>query len=295
MDLPEAPLSAVTLISPNVDDGFGSALAQHQGSLWIGAPHGLQGSVYRWDEESLTEVLQGSGRLGSHLAGTSTSLWAAAPLAAKVVDQNGDTVAEGDSGTGIALSATGHIASASGWMAPDGATGTSPGRPTAIHQDGDALSIGMAHGPVALTAGGQDWARPEASDEAGFSLSDGIIDGQAAWLVGAPAANKVYGLSQADLTIVRIWDGTGRFGHAITVADVDGDSTPDLVVGAPLAGDRGEVRVFTSMGSASQPLTLDSAEIRQAGTALLAGEQRLFIGAPGDVETPGAVLMVPLP
>jgi hypothetical protein len=283
-----------TLSSPEHDDGFGSALAYGRGQLWIGAPHGSEGRVYSWDGAEMTLALSGDGRLGSHLAAKDQRVWVAAPLANQVTDQNGMVVTGEKSGVGIALSTDGHIAWAEGWLGPNGSEGASPGRPTSLLAAGNQLAIGMAHGTIALSVGTLQWSRPHNNDEAGFSLAAANIEGTEIWLVGAPASNMVYALAKTDLHPMRTWTGTGRFGHALAVADLDSDGKMDLIVGAPIANSTGEVTVFSDFGPTGSTIDLDAAMLGETGTTLLAGKHRLFIGAPGGATTTGRVFMVPL-
>ena len=144
MDRKTTPAPTATLVSES-DDGFGSAVAVYDGDVWVGAPHGPEGRVYRWSSDDLTPALAGPGRLGAHLPGTATSLLASAPLDDRVLDQDGNTVHSGLSGMGIALSAGGDVAWESGWRGPDG-----DDRETRVaehlHRDGDRVGVGMIHG-----------------------------------------------------------------------------------------------------------------------------------------------------
>lgn len=292
-----APVQAptATLVSPEIDDGFGSALAVFDDTVWVGAPHGAEGRVYRWSSDDMSVALSGPDRLGAHLSSTDDTLLVSVPLADRVVNQEGLEVQAGQASMGIALSNDGDVAWAGGWRAVDGTEGTSPGRPSALHRDGGVLAVGMAHGPVALAVGEQELMRPQPGDEAGFSLISAHLDEQDAWIVGAPASNRVLGVRKSDLSILREWTGTGRFGHAITVTDLDGDAQPDLVVGSPYDGQSGSVVWFSSMGSTPQSLSDDFSEARGVGTALVTDKSRLIIGAPGTPFVPGRVIMVPLP
>ena len=209
-----APIKApiATLVSAEVDDGFGAAVAVHGGDVWIGAPHGPEGRLYRWASSEMTVAQSGSGRLGAHLSSTETSLLVSAPLSDRVTDQDGEQVFAGRPSVGIALSSAGDAAWAGGWITPEGAEGVTPGRPGALHRDGNQLAVGLPHGPVALAVGEQQLMRPAPGDEAGFSLSSAEVSGQEAWIVGAPAANRVFAVSKDDLGVIAEWTGGGRLG-----------------------------------------------------------------------------------
>ena len=295
VDRKTTPAPTATLVAKDSDDGFGSAVAVYDGDVWVGAPHGTEGRVYRWSSDDITPALAGPGRLGAHLQATATSLLVSAPLDDRVLDQDGNTVHSGLSGMGIALSAGGDVAWESGWRGPDGNDRETPGRPSTLHRDGDRVGVGMIHGPVAFVDGEQQLARPEAGDEAGFSLASGTVDGEEVWILGAPAANRVIAVRKADLGIQREWTGTGRFGHTIVTVDVDGDDRVDLVVGAPLDGDQGRVVWFPDMTTAPEGIELNAPDARGAGMAMTSDETRLIIGAPGSPTALGQVIMLPLP
>lgn len=292
-----APLQApiATLVSAEVDDGFGAAVAVHDGDVWIGAPHGPEGRLYRWSSSEMAVVQSGSGRLGAHLSSTETSLLVSAPLSDRVTDQDGEQVFAGRPSVGIALSSAGDAAWAGGWITSEGAEGVTPGRPGALHWDGSQLAVGLPHGPVALAVGEQQLMRPTSGDEAGFSLSSAEVSGQAAWVVGAPAANRVFAVSKDDLSVIAEWSGGGRFGHTIITGDIDGDGREDLVVGAPFDGERGSVTWFSAMDAVPRVLDLDDSGALGVGTAIAVDESRIIIGAPGSPIVAGRVIMAQLP
>lgn len=295
MDRKPTSLPTGTLVSAELDDGFGSAVAVHSGDVWVGAPHGVEGRLYRWSAEAIEMAQSGPGRLGAHLSSTGTSLLVSAPLANQVLDHEGQEVYSGRPSMGIALSDGGDAAWERGWRSADGIEGSTPSRPSAMIRDGDQVAVGMAHGPVAFAIDDQLMDRPESGDEAGFSLDSGTVDGQQAWLIGAPAANRVIAVSKADLRELREWKGTGRFGHAMTTTDVNGDGTLDLVVGAPFSGEQGQVLWFSGMETAPQTIRIDAPDARGVGMAITADSSRLIIGAPGSPMVAGQVLVLPLP
>ena len=162
--------------------------------------------------------------------------------------------------------------------------------PTALHAVDDKLGVGFAHGTTAFTVGDMQWTRPIPNDEAGFSVASGRLDNRSVWLVGAPASGHVYALDADSFDIVRQWTGSGRFGHAIAVGDLNGDGQDDLAVGAPFDHDTGTVTIF--YGLAPTGSAVDTSESASAGTSLHMEPQRLIIGAPGSPSQSGMVLMV---
>ena len=290
LERPEVTLTVEKLSGPVADDGFGSAVAAGMGKVWIGAPHGEDGILYVWDGTELVSQIQGGGRLGSHLATSEDTLWVASPVHERVLDESGTIIHQGLPGMGIALADSGYAAWASGWVGPDGSTGETTGRPTAIHARDGGVGIGMAHGDVAFAVGSQQWLRPRESDEAGFAVTSGQMGDTTVWIVGAPASGHVYALDKATLAIVATWSGSGRFGHAVAVADLNSDGRDDLVVGAPFDGDTGSVVVFYSLAAQGTPI--ETSDCAAAGTALDVGDGRLLIGAPGDQTVKGRVFMV---
>jgi len=292
LDRPTLPLTVENLEGEALDDGFGSAVVSAMGKVWIGAPHGPTPRVYVWDGTDLTVHLEGLGRLGSHLSGSSDGLWASAPTASQVFNADGEIVHEGQPGIGIALSDQGHIAIANGWIAADGTTGSTPHRPSALYARENTLGIGMAHGEIAFLAGDRSWSRPISNDEAGFSVSSGKMGDTDVWVVGAPASGHVYALDIDSLETVGVWKGNGRFGHAVTVVDINRDQQDDLLVGAPFDGPTGSVTVFYGFNDEGVPI--DTAGCRSAGTSLHASNGRLLMGAPGSPTAKGRVLMLAL-
>jgi hypothetical protein len=303
------PKGSTWIVSDHIDDGFGSAIVFGEDSIWIGAPHGSDGAVYRWIDDSLAIAVAGNGRLGSHLAWTIEGLWVSAPLKndgdGEISLADGTVRTEGAGGTGIALSssANGAYAWDGGWFTADDMSGETPARPTALHQNGDSImGVGMAHGSVALMAGDRSMSRAVPGDEAGFSLTSADIngDGTPDWLIGAPGANTVTALDGNDLTALKVWVGTGRFGHAIAVCNhgpepvdseaADGDVS--LIIGAPLAETTGQVAAYTNFAS-TPDFTWEGGDIAtELGSEITCGSGGFAAGAPGNAHTPGSVLWV---
>jgi hypothetical protein len=295
------PSFSVTRIAGAADDdGFGSAIAANLTTAWIGAPHGEPAAVYELNGDALSVAFTAPGRAGSHLSLTSEGLWVGAPLtdggAGAVLDQVGQLRFEGSSGVGIAVSPAGGGAYAheSGWAALDGRGATLPARPTAIAEADGIIGVGLAQGNVALVVDSRPLARPNPYDEAGFALAVGDVDGDgtADWLLGAPGSGTVTAHASTDLSLIRTWSGTGRFGAALAVCDLDQDGRDDLVVGAPLDGSTGSVHWYPSFGVESTPLSSTWPTVRELGTALDCAGDVLYVGAPGDAGTRGAVLRI---
>lgn len=251
------------LAAPLPGTGFGAALSfAGDGRLWIGAPFGDEGIVYTADDDGvLSEVLRHGGKAGAALSAdpSGSAVAIGAPLsdgfAGAVLDADGAALAGGGSSMGLALCwADGWVAAhASGWRSADRSQETAS-RPTALaamqRDDGDGswqIAAGMAHGAKMLQVGEVTLTAPPTGAEAGYALAAGDVDddGEPEWIVGAPAAGRVYIVSADASAIEQTLSGEGRFGHALAVADVDQDGTADLVVGAPMADDAdGAVYLF---------------------------------------------------
>ncbi len=108
---------------------------------------------------------------------------------------------------------------------------------------------------------------------------DGIPDAVAGAPVGDGEGDGVFAVSGADGGVLWRRAGSGNFGAALAVGDFDGDTLPDLVVGAPgvqsPGGGRGVIRFLRRDGD--DWLQLEAAQGRQIGNALAAGR----FGGPG--------------
>ena len=295
----EMTLSAAS--SSYDDDGFGASLAVSADSVWVGAPHGNVGRVFRRTDAGVDLLLEGEGRIGSHLAHTPSGLWVGAPLvgsgAGLILGEDGDPVAMGLPGTGIVVSpiAGGTYGHASGVVSADGRTVSTSARPGSVAEANNTIGVGLPRGPIALTAAGNDLRRTTVGDEAGFALGtvDWDADGVEEWVVGAPGSGTVTVYSHDQFQPLQQWSGTGRFGAAIAVCDLDGNGTNDLLVGAPLQGQTGAMLWFPDFAEVATPLAIewpDSA--RLVGTAIACDGDRVHIGAPGDALHRGTLLTV---
>ena len=115
--------------------------------------------------------------------------------------------------------------------------------------------------------------------------SDGVPD----IVVGEPLADRVVLVSGSDgalLGVLAEGDQAGaRFGAAVALGDMNGDTGVDLIVGAPLADagmkDNGEVTVFNGLGTAVLYQRSGEQAGEQFGAAVATDDaNRLFVGAP---------------
>ena len=287
-------------------EALGSALAIGPDGWYAGAPGGETGRVYRGGAEGLSLVLEeeGRGALGHALALHPTlGLLAGAPLrheaAGAIVSETG----EHRSGTenavlGTRLRVRGEqllALSALGYWVDDIEWPTAT-RPSDIELVGEEILLAFARGDTALVRGDWSLERPEALDEAGFSLclSDFDADGESDLAVGAPGSNRVYLLYGSDgwaLESATVLEGPGgRFGHALAC------HRDTLVVGAPLhPGLRGAAWRFEGdPGSWSvQEPWIEGEEGDQLGFALATNGDFVLLGAPGLATGPGKVICAP--
>jgi uncharacterized delta-60 repeat protein len=115
--------------------------------------------------------------------------------------------------------------------------------------------------------------------------SDGVPD----IVVGEPLADRVVLVSGSDgslLDVLAEGDQAGaRFGAAVALGDMNGDTGVDLIVGAPLADagmkDNGVVTVFNGLGTAVLYQRSGEQAGEQFGAAVATDDgSRLFVGAP---------------
>lgn len=134
-------------------------------------------------------------------------------------------------------------------------------------------------------------------DQYGISVCPGFDyngDGIQEILVGAPKADpsgmnnagKVYVYDGATRALLRTYEGEDRidkFGSTVApIADQNGDGHPDLLIGAPAAGDSSNGRVYLYSGLDGLLLcTIDNPSIQ--GVAL----SSLFLSSLGDVNNDG--------
>jgi hypothetical protein len=291
------------LTGPTLDDGFGSALATSATALWVGAPHGEEGVVYRVVDNTVEEALSGPGRLGATLATGPHGLLIGAPLAndglGEVIGLDREIIVEGSGSTGLAIfgGPKNIVAHGAGWTTLDGVNGAALSRPSSVAWDGEFVGVGMARGEVALEVEDRTWSRPENTDLAGFALAAADIDGDgvAEWIVGAPGANKVHILDARDLSLrVSITHASGSFGFALATCDANGDGTTDLIIGAPSANENaGEVHLLTDPVAGTIERTW-SGETPGSflGSAITCGHGILAMGAPGGGAIDGMVWVV---
>jgi len=287
---------------PELDAGFGAAVATRGDRVWVGAPHGAQGAVYEIDGSRTVEVLTGDGRLGASVALATGAGLAGAPLADRALDAAGAIMVTGPSaGLAVAVADDGRwaVATGTGVRTDNGAELTTPGRPASLAFGPEALGVGMPVGTIAALLGSTRWRRPEQADEAGYSLASGDLDGdgEVEWVVGAPGAGVVWVLSSDGTPETRLASDLGRFGHSVAVADVDGDGADDLLVGAPTDQDhRGAAALYLNGDLEAAAATWYGPDPGdQLGFAVAAAPGRVVLGAPGAPGTPGFVQVLPSP
>jgi len=287
-----------------LDSGFGAALLVQEDRIWVGAPHGVQGTVYRVNKAKLTQVVTGQGRLGSSLAMGGSGLRVGAPVRGEglgaVVDSSGAVVVEGIGSTGLAMASgdTALIAHGGGYSAGEGTLIPTPSRPTSIAQLGEQVGIGMALGPLALSVGDHSLDRPAALDEAGFSLAVGDLDGDGAqeWILGAPGAGVVHIVDPDTLEIrTTVASDHAGFGFALAVCDLSGDGRDDLLVGAPGAElHTGAALLYTDLLGNDSPdqLWVGTNMGDRLGTAVGCSTGLVVLGAPGMATDTGHIRVI---
>lgn len=161
-------------------NGFGWALAEHDGRVWIGNP--VEGRVETLDGE---EVDEGPESHGWALASDGTDLYIGAPLS------------DSDLAGGRMAGTDGHIAfTVVGGVFVDGVFEAYDLQPSALAWRGDELLVGHARG---------------ATDEVyALCASSGLV------ARGAPLTGQVVVESDAG---AEVFSGSGRFGHALACGE----------------------------------------------------------------------------
>jgi len=182
----------------------------------------------------------------------------------------------------------------------------------------DATSGGayLLHGPLpsATTTAGANatFTAESGSDLGGTSVAVGNVDLDclAEVLIGAPHANNNAGAaylfmggtsggSLAGARAVIRGSGSENLGHAVALADVDGDGTRDVLVGAPHAGQGGCVHAYRLKDWSSNPIELKG--VADAYTSLCGGpgdDVGWSVAAAGDVNgdrVPDLIIGAPRP
>ena len=314
-----APPPPGTLVGTVVDGSAGYAVAQGDGTTWLGAPFAgtsapgvlPPGRVRGEDRRGVVTELVGApgDALGAALAVLEDgTVLVGAPGANAIRDLAGTTLWSAP-GAGATVVARGSrwAAGADGVVrVADGAaltTLTVTGRPSSLTLLGDGRVVaGFRTGLVALVLEGRAVTRAREGDEAGLALAacDVDADGDEEVLVGAPAspdeaglpAGAVYRLDPdalpASLADVTPWlRGDGRFGAALACGDAG-----TLHVGAPLSGELAEGARYVVTRGVRAPPADTGAPGDQLGFALATGDDVLLVGAPGAPEATGRALRV---
>ncbi len=301
------PFPAVSWTGSEDGEALGSALAFGDGVWFAGAPGGETGRVYQGSAEGLSLYLEeeGRGALGHALAVHPTlGLLAGAPLrheaAGAIVNEAGEHRTGAESAVlGTRLRVRGeHLLALSAleyWV--DETAWSTSARPSDIDLLGEEVVVAFSRGDTALVSGEWSLNRPEALDEAGFSLcaADFDEDGQMDLALGAPGANRVYlfrGSEGWDFESASVLQGPGgRFGHALACHEAT------LVVGAPLhLGLRGAAWRFQgepTSWTVLEPWIEGEEDGDQLGFALATNGQFVLLGAPGLATGPGKVVCAP--
>jgi len=289
---------------PDVDSGFGSTILVEGERVWVAAPHGDKGVVYRVKSDGLSEVVSGQGRVGSSLAMGPSGIWIGAPLRSgglgSVIDANGDELVGGLGNTGLALAGGNPVivAHGTGTTESTGALSATTERPTSLARIGSTVAVGTASGTTALQVDGRSLARPSPNDEAGFAMAAGDLDGDGTqeWILGAPSAGMVHIVDADSLSIMySIQSVDGGFGASLATCDLTGDGRDDLVVGAPSAElTKGAVHLFTSPSEDTSPArTWTGTELGdRLGQAIDCSSRVLAMGAPGGALSNGYIQLV---
>ena len=176
-----------------------------------------------------------------------------------------------------------------GWVS---ATETRTGfaRPSSVAVAAGRVALGVPLGEVFVALDDGGLSRPEKSDEAGYAIAAGDVDGDGVseWVVGAPGSRRVYVLADDGRPKSLLEDSRPRFGHAVAVGDLDGDGVAEILVGAPLANGRAGWAGLYVGGQLVDQWTSSAPGSRLGwSVAILPGH--VVLGAPGAPGTVGRV------
>lgn len=206
---------------------------------------------------------------------------------------------------GQSLAAIGAPRSARGPVVFVGGYSSSP-------SNGGTQTVRLSLGPPPQGTASSLWALPP--DISATTLATGPDvngDGVADLVVGAPSATNSAGSQRAGRVFVV--DGTNGallmsaegatsteyFGTSVALADILGDSKPELIVGAPGGGpyQRGEVHIFNLANSQrANTFTDGTGGSREFGTRVATadfdddGKAEIVVGAPGNFYTDGTLI-----
>ena len=252
----------LTVFGDNAFDSLGSVAAgdingDTMDDLIIGATGADPGGI---DGAGATYVIYGGGSLPATIDLDSVSADVIVP-GLDAFDFSGGAVAAGD----INGDTTDDLII--GVSGADPVTGTNAGETYVIYGGNSLPAIASAD----LTVFGVD-----GSDFSGSAVASGDVDGDTRddLIIGAPNSGSrigeayvIYGsgflpatimLANADLTV--LGSERDRAGTSVSAGDVDGDTTDDLIIGAPSASPPSRFRAgeaYVIYGSGSLPATID--------------------------------------
>ena len=283
------------------DDGFGAALVFGGDSLFIGAPHGAVGRVYRTAQAGVEMVFESDGRGGSALGYFDDGLLVGVPFnpdtLGSVVIADGGAIPATKPGTGGAIAAHNKgwaITNNQGWQDNSGFHST-PYRPVSISLSGDMTGVGMPSGDYCILVKEESEAgkehlveRPISGDLCGYSLVSGDFhgDGKTTWFAGAPGSNSVHAFSFKNGVLEHTQEITKAslgFGHALAMYDIDEDGTDDLIVGAPFNGDEteGSIYIYTNGNWENSAQVITGTRSREMfGFSVAATTRFIAVGSP---------------